>query len=325
MQEQLSASEKKMLGLQKQSDARADSLTTTIKTLDDLKAAQAALNLMLKRQGEDLTTARSFESKWKSAEDKLALLEKDIAFGKNSLAAAERDLTELRGQRRVLESEVLRVRQAADNRFAGITLTGRRIVFLVDMSGSMELVDEKTRAPEKWSEVRNTLLKVMKSLPDLEKFQLIVFSDKASFLLGKADQWIEYDPKTSLVQVEAAMKALKPEGGTNMYSALQAAFRYRPRGLDTIYLLSDGLPNEGDGVPEAEAKRMLDAGREPELSDRLARHIRKTLKADWNRDILDARVRINTIGFFYESPDVGAFLWALARENDGSFVGMSKP
>ena len=25
------------------------------------------------------------------------------------------------------------------------------------------------------------------------------------------------------------------------------------------------------------------------------------------------------------NPDVGAFLWALSRENDGSFVGMSKP
>ena len=37
------------------------------------------------------------------------------------------------------------------------------------------------------------------------------------------------------------------------------------------------------------------------------------------------RVRINSVGFFYESPDVGAFLWALSREHDGSFVGMSKP
>ena len=47
---------------------------------------------------------------------------------------------------------------------------------------------------------------------------------------------------------------------------------------------------------------------------------------DWNsRNRPQPRVRINTIGFFYESPDVGAFLWALARENDGSFVGMSKP
>jgi hypothetical protein len=36
-------------------------------------------------------------------------------------------------------------------------------------------------------------------------------------------------------------------------------------------------------------------------------------------------VHINTIGFFYDSPSVGRFLWALARENDGGFVGMSRP
>jgi len=33
-------------------------------------------------------------------------------------------------------------------------------------------------------------------------------------------------------------------------------------------------------------------------------------------------VRINAVGFFFESPDVGAFLWALAREHRGSFVGL---
>ena len=37
------------------------------------------------------------------------------------------------------------------------------------------------------------------------------------------------------------------------------------------------------------------------------------------------RVRINTVGFFFDSPDVGAFLWAMAREHEGSFVGMSRP
>ena len=52
----------------------------------------------------------------------------------------------------------------------------------------------------------------------------------------------------------------------------------------------------------------------------------KKLKSEWNRSYSGRpKVRINTVGFFYESPDVGAFLWALARENDGSFVGMSKP
>ena len=42
-------------------------------------------------------------------------------------------------------------------------------------------------------------------------------------------------------------------------------------------------------------------------------------------ELTPGRVRINAVGFFFESPDVGAFLWALSRENDGSFVGMSRP
>ena len=36
----------------------------------------------------------------------------------------------------------------------------------------------------------------------------------------------------------------------------------------------------------------------------------------------DQAVRINAVGFFFESPDVGAFLWAMAREHRGSFVGL---
>lgn len=56
----------------------------------------------------------------------------------------------------------------------------------------------------------------------------------------------------------------------------------------------------------------------------LSKHIRSTLGGSWNPKAA-TRERINAVGFFYESPEVGAFLWALARENDGSFVGMSKP
>ena len=60
-------------------------------------------------------------------------------------------------------------------------------------------------------------------------------------------------------------------------------------------------------------------------TDVLVKHLRNSLKTTWNRPENGRRVKINAVGFFYESPDVGAFLWALARENDGSFVGMSKP
>jgi len=218
--------------------------------------------------------------------------------------------------------EVTRAKIAAENRFAGLALTGRRVVFLVDMSGSMELADERTVAPGKWQGVRDTLAQIMRSLPDLQKFQVIIFAEKTSYLLGQDERWLDYDPRTSVDQVREALARIKPHGGTNMYSAFEAAFRMRPGGLDTVYLFSDGLPNLGAGLTPEAARTM----KEVEQNAILGRHIRTTLKTTWNRDLPgQSRVRINAIGFFYESPDVGAFLWALTRENDAGFVGMSKP
>ena len=54
--------------------------------------------------------------------------------------------------------------------------------------------------------------------------------------------------------------------------------------------------------------------------------IRTRLKTDWNRKELGKpHVKINTIGFFYESPDLGAFLWALAREHQAMRGRLSAP
>jgi predicted nucleic acid-binding Zn-ribbon protein len=238
------------------------------------------------------------------------------------LAASSKRVDALQGEKRTLADELGRTRAAAENRFAGITLTGRRVVFLVDMSGSMEYLDEKTTAPDKWTGVRDTLVKLMRSLPELEKFQVILFSNKISYLMGNDDRWIDFDPRETVQRVGQALAAIKPRGETNMYAALQAAFRFKAAALDTIYLLSDGLPNIGEGL-SAEAAKKLSAREQAEV---LSRHIRNMLKSDWNRRVPGKPVvRINAVGFFYESPDVGAFLWALARENDGSFVGMSRP
>jgi hypothetical protein len=114
------------------------------------------------------------------------------------------------------------------------------------------------------------------------------------------------------------LKTIKPKGGTNMFTAFAEAFRYREQGLDTIYVLSDGLPNDGPGLP-TNAEKLSEFQR----TEILSKHVRNRLKIDWNRPIPGVpRVRINTLGFFFESPDVGAFLWALAREHEGSFVGL---
>jgi predicted nucleic acid-binding Zn-ribbon protein len=252
----------------------------------------------------------------------LAALGKELTVRDRNLNEARTAIEGLENDQKTLRTETDRLRLSVDNRFAGVTLSGRRVVFLVDMSGSMELVDEQTPAPAKWQGVRETLAKVLRSMPDVEKFQVIVFADRPYYLLGNQGRWLDYDAKASPDQVVEALAKIKPDGGTNMYAALDAAFRYRDQGLDTIYLLSDGLPTQGEPLRPDQLKSMS----ETEKSEVLGKYIRRALKASWNRAAEGKpRVRINAIGFFYESPDVGAFLWALARDNDGSFVGMSKP
>ncbi len=296
---------------------RVPALQTALKEAKSQAAREGAMAAALEKEiakrvqdlaaaGKDLAAARAYKDKWEKSEERGRDLEQRLATQDE--------------ERRNLKAEAGRWRAAAENRFAGIELTGRRVVFLVDMSGSMDLVDEKTPAPDKWPEVGRTVGRLMGSLPDLEKFQVVVFSEKASYLLG-GDGWLDFDPRTSARRVVDALAALKPDGGTNMYAALQAAFHLRGQGLDTIYLLSDGLPNQGAGLPDDAAKLT-----EEQRNDLCSRYIRRTLKTTWNAPRPgQPRVRINAVGFFFESPDVGAFLWALARENEGSFVGMSKP
>jgi hypothetical protein len=268
---------------------------------------------VLAGRDRDLAEARSYRDRWEAARARVLALERELAQANRNLGSAERE-------NKTLRSQADRVRSAADNRFAGIAPTGRRVVFLVDMSGSMKLLDLDTPAPGKWQEVRQTVVRLMRSLPDLEKFQVIVFAERARYLLGGPGRWLDYDARTSPGQVLRALAALEPDGGTNVYAAMEAAFALRDQELDTIYLLSDGLPDRGEGLAAERAATLQDVAV-------LTQYIRRKLKTEWNRPRAEApaRVRINTIGFFYESPDVGAFLWALARENDGGFVGMSKP
>jgi hypothetical protein len=296
--------------------ARSRELTAELKETRRQYAAEKALASALEKE---------IAQRLRDLKDANKNLEKLVASRhslQRDLEARDREMTMLRQQNKILQGEAARVRAAAEKRFAGITLTGRRVLFLVDMSASMDLVDENTKAPAKWADVGSTVARLMSSLPDLEKYQVIVFAEKPAFLFANGEDWLSFNPQSTPEHVRNTLAKITPKGGTNMYAALQLAFHLRAKGMDTIYLFSDGLPNLGEGIrPE-----LLSTLSEVERNDQLARHIRHTLQSNWNRPLPgQPRVRINTIGFFYESPDLGAFLWALARENEGSFVGMSKP
>jgi len=297
--------------LVKDRESSADALNRRAADLTERLTTADARIAQLRKQAELLPEVRDAAV---AADAKAKSLEKDLVAARDALDSA-------RSEGRDLSGQLIRVKAAAEQRFEGIALAGRRVVFLVDMSGSMDMVDDKTTDAAKWPGVRDALLRVMRSLPSLEKFQVILFSDKTTNLLGNDGRWLDYDAN-SATKVNEALAKVRPQGNTNMFLALDSAFQLRAQGLDTIYLFSDGLPNIGEGVTPEQSKSMTETQR----SELLSRVVRNTLKTKWNRpEPGRPRVRINAIGFFYESPDVGAFLWALARENDGSFVGMSRP
>ncbi len=247
-------------------------------------------------------------------------LEQTLARRDGALTEAKGTITGLQGQTKLLAARVQQLQAAADQRFAGVALTGRRVVFLLDLSGSMGKLDFQTPDPKKWPLVCRTLGKIMASLPDLEQYQIILFADDASYPLGHAGKWLDFRAGVSDRLTVEVLQRSKPAGATNMAAAFREAFRYRPLGLDTIYLLSDGLPNVGAGLPP-----QPDGLSDRDRTARCSKYLRDALKT-WNAaDAKLPRMRINAVGFYYDSPDVGAFLWVLAREHDGSFVGLSQP
>jgi hypothetical protein len=264
---------------------------------------------------KELLTSRDLVSK------QLVVSARELAQARATLADLEGDKTKLEGDAARLLARARALQAAAEQRFAGIELKGENVVFMIDMSGSMALIDAQTPEPDKWPKVCEVVARLMRSLAGLQRYQVILFSDRPRYLFGHEGQWLKYDPASSAQVTLTTLKSVKPQGETNLHAAFGEAYRYRALGLDTIYLLSDGLPNAGPGLP-ANAADLSEA----QKGEILSRSLRLKLKTEWNAVQAERpRVRIHTIGFFFESPDVGAFLWALAREHDGSFVGMSKP
>lgn len=303
--------------LLRQRERERNDLATKAKAAEDqLNDADAKLRAVAK-EAQDATANLAAMRK---TGDELSAARSTIRDLQKKVDDSNATLIDLQGQKAKLADKYDRLRVESESRFAGIAMTGRRVVIAVDVSGSMKEVANGQPDPNKWPTVVETVVRVMRSLPNLEHFQVVTFARKAEYLFGSGE-WQPYQGESSAKRVADALRRIEPAGDTNLYDGLDLAFRLRRDGLDTVYLFSDGLPTSGPGLTSEQERTLRDADR----SDRLSRHIRLTLNAAWNRPVGTQKVRINAIGFFYESPELGSFLWTLARENDGSFVGMSRP
>jgi hypothetical protein len=313
--DKLAAVDARALALAKEGEKSRGALSAADRRVLALLADKAALERKL------TASTREADRRLVDLLAEKALLEQRLSTRERDLSGVRHSLADLEADTKSLREQVRLARAAAANRFAGIELTGKKVIFLIDVSGSMKMRDENTLSPTKWPTVCHTVGKLMRSLPDITHYQVILFSKSVRYLHGSAGDWLPYDPKTSPGRTVAALRRVNPRNGTKMAPAFAEAFRFRAQGLDTIYLFSDGLPNDDDEMP-AEVAALAEGPRTAWLSNR----VRQRLKTVWNRPGPGRpSVRINAVGFFFDSPEVGAFLWALAREHGGGFVGMSRP
>ena len=173
----------------------------------DLENSMAAAKTAATKSGDELATARG------QVKDLLKKIDE-----------ANATIVDLQGDKAKLADKYDKFQKETEARFAGIVTSGKRVVFLVDISGSMAKKDAETADPTKWPIVVETVGKVMRSIAGLEKYQVIIFSSSAKWLFGNGE-WMDYAGQKSIDEVTAALLKVKPYDDTNLYAGLELAFR----------------------------------------------------------------------------------------------------
>ncbi|MCX7702951.1 MAG: HEAT repeat domain-containing protein [Planctomycetota bacterium] len=140
--------------------------------------------------------------------------------------------------------------------FFGTTVASKRIIFVIDVSGSM---NEEYKKKDGWSPqtglpsedekggrkvtkiemAKKELISAIEKLQRDVKFNIIFYNQQYN---AWRQQIIEatYNNKQAAIEF---VRHFTAEGRTNIYDTLE--FALNDKEVNTIYLLSDGLPNEG--------------------------------------------------------------------------------
>jgi len=183
--------------------------------------------------------------------------------------------------------------------FYGIRTTSKRVVFCLDISGSMEwsLEGRDGKGPPRLDKAKEELLRALNTLPEDARFAIVVYSTEVS-TWKKA---LEPASAKNKASARKFVEDLKPEGATNIFDALVTAMEIaappakgREPGADTIFFLTDGQSNCG---------RVVDPH---QILDEITRR---------NRTL---GVTIHTVGVSKDQNS--GFLLNLAKRNGGHYV-----
>lgn len=197
-------------------------------------------------------------------------------------------------------------------------LDAKRVVVVMDASGSMELENQFERSSRKRKAAEKLAGRLLEGIPGLEYYQVVVMGLSSSWLEGNGE-WIRHIKGKTGGNVANKLSQVEVKGGTDMHKAMNLAFSKRKDGLEMIALIADGGPTAGEGLDERQKESLAASEKHKIIGIHLLEKIRKV----WNNPASPFPVvRINTIGLFYEGTGHGEFLWTLSHENHGHFAGL---
>jgi hypothetical protein len=185
-----------------------------------------------------------------------------------------------------------------------------RVLFIVDVSGSMEWPLCKAGEPNRIAVAKHELVKVIKALDGKTFFNLATFAGHVSTWNKDGEvEATEANKKAALAWIEGA---LLPRGATNTYGALIEGLERNPL-VDTIYFLSDGIPSTGKyEVPEEILIKLR-------YANRFRRVIIHTIALAIGKPAIEKAEK-------YEDPEeMAAFMRLIAEWNGGTCVDIRRP
>ena len=263
----------------------------------------------------------------------------ELATYEQSTIAETEHLNRLKADLRSLEEDVKRLSASAPSEetpgdrlrtfvgdgdrqyLTGLKVGGKRILFLVDASASMlgdtivnivrrrNLPDAVKIRADKWQQTLATVDWLTTQIPRDSSFQIYTFNTQpASVMPGTDGTWLDGGDRQQLDESVQRLRGVVPQGGTNLYHALQSIGALRPA-PDNILLLVDGLPTQG---------------RRPSRRATISGDDRVRLFNDAVKE-LRSHIPINVILFPMEGdPMASSAYWKLALASSGSFMTPSK-
>lgn len=312
-------------------DLRGEVARLEQEVVDGRKQLVELKNTLEETNKEQATTeglAKRIINVVRNSQDELADLDRETLARTEHINALKADLKSLDEETKRLVAGAENVDEVGEKQrsfagegdrqyLTGLKVGGERIFIMVDASASMladsivniirlrNLPDAEKRRSKKWRRTVASTDWISTQIPPTSKFQLYTFNEAASPVVkGTQSTWLDAgDVKTANKSI-SSLRKIVPGKGTSLYHVFSAAKKMRPA-PDNIFLLTDGLPTQGESKPwgsKVSGKQRL-------------KYFNKALKE------LPAGVPVNIILFPMEGdPAAASAFWKLAEATNGSLI-----